>query len=163
MRTNIIALPAHLSAIDLLQHMHPNNDQRGQRLYPVVEDTGRLIGVVTRTILQEFLTQRSNGDSCRVAELATASPVVAYPDEPLRVVVYRMAQTGLTRLPVVDRTASRTLVGMISLRDLLQARVHNLEAEQRRERILFTRLAFPKGPGAGSGIRKKDIRCTDTF
>jgi CBS domain-containing protein len=163
MRTNIIALPAHLSATDLFQHMHPNNDQRGQRLYPVVEDTGRLIGVVTRTILQEFLTQRSNGDSCRVAELATASPVVAYPDEPLRVVVYRMAQTGLTRLPVVDRTALRTLVGMISLRDLLQARVHNLEAEERRERILFTRLAFPKGPGAGSGVRRKDIRCPDTF
>jgi len=157
MRTNIVALPAHLSVTDLLQHMHSNNDHRGQRLYPVIEDTGRLIGVVTRTLLQEFLTQHSHSESCRVAELATVSPVVAYPDEPLRVVVYRMAQTGLTRLPVVDRTASRTLVGMISLRDLLQARVHNLEAEQRRERILFTRLAFPKGPSARSTARGKDI------
>ena len=145
MRANIVALPAHLSAADMLQHMHQNHDQRGQRLYPVVEDTGCLVGVVTRTKLQEFLTQHDrNGESCRLAEFVAANPVVAHPDEPLRVVVYRMAQTGLTRLPVVDRTASRLLVGMISLSDLLQARVHNLEAEQRRERILFTRLAFPR-------------------
>src|SRR5262244_3621829 len=48
-------------------------------------------------------------------------PVVAYPDEPLRVVVYRMAETGLTRLPVVARHDPGKLVGMVSLRDLLQA------------------------------------------
>jgi CBS domain-containing protein len=145
MRTNVVALPAHLSAADMLQHVNQNHDQRGQRLYPVVEDTGCLMGVITRTKLQEFLTQHGrNGESCRLAEFVAANPVVAYPDEPLRVVVYRMAHTGLTRLPVVDRTASRPLVGMISLSDLLQARVHNLEAEQRRERILFTRLAFPR-------------------
>ena len=40
-------------------------------------------------------------------------PVVAYPDEPLRVVVYRMAETGLTRFPVVDRGDKRKLLGMI--------------------------------------------------
>ena len=33
----------------------------------------------------------------------TRTPTVAYPDEPLRVVVYRMAGTGLTRFPVVER------------------------------------------------------------
>jgi hypothetical protein len=72
------------------------------------------------------------------------NPVVAYPDEPLRVVVYRMAETGLTRLPVIARDGSKTLMGVISLRDLLQARVRNLEAEQRRERLLPVRLAFPR-------------------
>ena len=144
MRTTIVALPASLAATDLHQHMHHNHDQRGQRLYPVVEDTGGLIGVVTRTTLQEFLTQQSNNDHCRLAAIVTTNPVVAYPDEPLRVVVYRMAQTGVTRLPVVERTASRRLVGMISLYDLLQARVRTLEAEQRRERLLLTRLALPR-------------------
>jgi CBS domain-containing protein len=144
MRTNIVALPAYCSATDILQQIPHDHGQRGQRLYPVVEDTGSLVGVVTRTTLQEFLTQHRNSENCRLADHVTANPVVAYPDEPLRVVVYRMAQTGVTRLPVVERTASRTLVGMISLYDLLQARVRNLEAEQRRERLLFTRLAFPR-------------------
>ncbi len=53
-------------------------------------------------------------------------------------VVYRMAETGLTRLPVVARNSSRKLVGMVSLDDLLKARVRNLEAERRRERRMFS-------------------------
>ena len=56
-------------------------------------------------------------------------------------IVYRMAETGLTRFPVVDR--DRRLVGMIALTDLLKARALNLDAEQRRERVLGTRIALP--------------------
>jgi CIC family chloride channel protein len=74
------------------------------------------------------------------------NPVVAYPEEPLRVVVYRMAETGLTRFPVVERGNPRRLVGMIALTDLLEARVRNLEAERRRERVLPLRLVLPWGP-----------------
>ena len=48
-------------------------------------------------------------------------PVVAYEDEPLRVIVFRMAETGLTRLPVIARRDG-TLVGMLALTDLLIAR-----------------------------------------
>ena len=55
-----------------------------------------------------------------------------------------MAETGLTRLPVVTRDGSNTFLGIVSLRDLLQARLRNLEAEQRRERLLPVRLAFPR-------------------
>jgi hypothetical protein len=33
---------------------------------------------------------------------------------------------------------------MVSLHDLLKARAHNLEAEQRRERILPLRISFPR-------------------
>ena len=74
-------------------------------------------------------------------------PVVAGPDEPLRVVVSRMAETGLTRLPVVD-DESRELVGMISLHDLLQARVRNLNEERRREQVLQVRLPFGRSAKA---------------
>jgi len=58
-------------------------------------------------------------------------------------IAYRMAETGMTRLPVVERTAPRRLVGIIGLTDLLQARVRNLEAERRRERVLPLRLVLP--------------------
>ena len=68
-------------------------------------------------------------------------PVFAYSDEPLRVVVYRMAETGSTRLPVLDRDHPDRVVGSISLRDLLQARTRNLVEERSRERVLH--LRFP--------------------
>jgi len=60
--------------------------------------------------------------------------VVAYPDEPLRAVVYRMAESGKTLLPVLDPADGHKFVGMISLNDLLHARVRALEEEQNRER-----------------------------
>ena len=65
-----------------------------------------------------------------------------YVDEPLRMVVQRMAETGVTRFPVVTRGAAKKLLGVIALNDLLQARVRNLEAERRRERVLRVRLPF---------------------
>jgi len=87
---------------------------------------------------------RTEDDGRRIGELVRSTPGTAYPDEPLRVVVYRMAETGLTRLPVVERNSSHKLVGMVSLDDLLKARVRNLEAEQRRERVLTVRQFFPR-------------------
>ena len=54
-----------------------------------------------------------------------------------------MAETGYTRLPVVERSDPRKLVGMISLNDLLKARVRSLEEERLRERVLHLRLLFP--------------------
>ena len=68
-------------------------------------------------------------------------PVEAYPDEPLRVVVYRMAEKGFTRMPVVERT-TRKFLGLVSLNDLLKARTRHLEEESRRERTINFRL-FP--------------------
>jgi CBS domain-containing protein len=61
--------------------------------------------------------------------------VVAYEDEPLRVVVFRMAETGVTELPVVARSDEHVL-GVIALSDLLTARARVLDDERRRERLL---------------------------
>jgi CBS domain containing-hemolysin-like protein len=74
-------------------------------------------------------------------------PVMAYADETLRVIVYRMAETGLTRLPVVERQDG-TFVGMLSLTDLLTARTRILDAEQRRERVIGARLRWPRRQSA---------------
>ena len=78
-----------------------------------------------------------------LGELIERRPVVAHPDEPLRVVAYRMVETGLTRFPVVERGDPGRLLGMVALSDLLEARARNLEAERRRERILPVRLVLP--------------------
>jgi chloride channel protein, CIC family len=143
MRTNIAVLPAEISAKDLVQSL-PSGFAHGQRLYPVVDDDGRFTGVVTRGDLRKFLQEPAgeNGER-RITELVRSVSGTAFPDEPLRVVVYRMAETGLTRLPVVQRNDSSKLVGMISLDDLLKARVRNLDAERRRERVLTVRQFFP--------------------
>jgi len=81
--------------------------------------------------------------TARLDAILRPAPVVAFPDEPLRAVAQRMADTGLTHFPVVERGAERRLLGIVSLEDLLQGRARNLEAERRRERVIEVRLAFP--------------------
>lgn len=78
----------------------------------------------------------------RPASTPLPQATVAYSDEPLRVVVYRMARSGLTRLPVVDGENPTRILGEVSLEDLLRARTRNLEEESRRERVL--RIPFAR-------------------
>jgi H+/Cl- antiporter ClcA len=78
------------------------------------------------------------------------NPAFAYPDEPLRVVVYRMAESGLTTLPVVARENERTVIGQISLADMLKARARVLDEEQRRERTFRIRAPFASQDGSRS-------------
>jgi CBS domain-containing protein len=67
---------------------------------------------------------------------------MAVADETLATVVYRMAETGYTRMPVVDSIDERRIVGMVSLDDLLHARARSLSEERTRERVLHIRLPF---------------------
>jgi H+/Cl- antiporter ClcA/CBS domain-containing protein len=141
-RTNIAALRPTTSFREARELIHTSaNERRRQRLYPVVDDEQRLVGIVTRNALEQGI--REGPDEGHIADIVQADPAVAYPDEPLRVVVYRMAGMGITRFPVIERGGARRLVGMISLTDLLAGRTQNLEAERRRERVLSLRLAFP--------------------
>jgi CIC family chloride channel protein len=142
MRTSVVALPAG-APFDTLAHSLRGEGTRGrQQLYPVVGDHQELLGIVTRADLQKLVDAAPGDAAAQLASIVRAGPVVAYPDESLRMVVYRMAETGLTRFPVVDRTG-HALIGLIALTDLLKARALTLDAEHRRERVLGTRIAMP--------------------
>jgi CIC family chloride channel protein len=144
MRTNIVVLPASISYKELAQLLNSNKAPRGQRLYPILGDDDLLVGVVTRNDLQQLLADGENVNGSKaLSEHIKTGPVVAYPDENLRTVVYRMAETGFTRFPVVERQNPRKLVGIVSLTDLLKARAHNLAEDRQRERVLRIRMLFP--------------------
>ena len=144
MRTSVAALPAD-APYDFLRRMLLVDSPRGvQRLYPVIGESEELVGVVTRRDLQALANAVPDTAATPFAAIVKTRPIVAYPDESLRMIVYRMAETGLTRFPVVSRDRGR-LIGMIALTDLLKARALNLDAEQRRERVLGAHIALPFG------------------
>jgi chloride channel protein, CIC family len=140
-RTNIVALSASMTLEQARTIIgDPPRPRRRQRLYPVVDGRQGLLGVVTRTHLEHSI--QAAPSSMRISDVAQSLPIVAHPDEPLRAVVHRMASTGLTRFPVVERNPERRLVGMISLSDLLTGRTRTLDAEHRRERVFSLRLGL---------------------
>ena len=61
-----------------------------------------------------------------------------------------MAETGLTRMPVVESEDRPKVVGMVSLNDLLRARSRSLEEERRRERVLLIHLWGSRAGRQGS-------------
>jgi chloride channel protein, CIC family len=143
MRTNIVALPAHSTAAELVGSLNTERERKGQLLYPLVDKDRKLLGTITRNTLHRLL-QKGPPTRTPLSNLAEKNPVVAYADEPLRVVVNRMAETGYTRFPVIDREDGSKLVGMVGLHDLLQARTRAIQEERRRERVL--RIHLPFGP-----------------
>jgi CIC family chloride channel protein len=147
MRPTSVAISVDMPAKDLaeaLKHAH----QQDQHLYPVVDAQQRLIGVLTRSDLRQMLQEdQPPGPDGRGLQRVKPNPVVCYLDEPLRIVVYRMAETNLTRFPVVEREHPDKLVGMLSLTDLLKARARTLHEERSRERVLRLRTLFPRGAG----------------
>ena len=142
MRTKVVVLPA-ASTLGEIWHSLRVDHRQEQRLLPVVNAEGQLVGVVTRGDISQRMEQ--NGDAALgwpIGDLVRTSAVEAYPDEPLRVVVYRMVEKGCTRMPVLER-ATRKFLGLVSINDLLKARLRHLDEESRRERSLKLRFVPP--------------------
>ena len=86
----------------------------------------------------------------QLCELVRPETVEAFPDEPLRSVVYRMAEKRVTRVPVVEPD-TRKFLGLVALDDLLKARARHLEEERRREQVLTLRFFLP-----GGGVQEQE-------
>jgi len=142
MQPNVVALPLDADFDTHVAALHVDPEKGPQRLYPIVDADGRMTGVVTRVDLQKLVERARTGSADALETVIRRGAAVAYPTEPLRAIVQRMAETGLTHFPVVEPGTSR-VVGMVGLDDLLKARARNLDAERRRERVLDVRLLFP--------------------
>jgi chloride channel protein, CIC family len=140
MRTSVAAFAAATTVEEAAGHLRPEHSLRGQHLYPVLDSEDRLAGVITRKDLRKLTAEHKIART--IGEFVRSAPVVAYANEPLRLVVERMASTGFTRMPVLDPAEPGKLAGMVSLQDLLHARARNLAEERDRERVIRIRLPF---------------------
>jgi H+/Cl- antiporter ClcA/CBS domain-containing protein len=115
-------------------HVRTVDRQHRQRLYPVLDDDGRLLGVVSRRDMLD-LTYGEQDDR-RVCDVMVRSPVVVYPDQTLREVANLFTENGVARAPVVDRDDATRLLGLITVTQLLRGREKDLQEERHSERIL---------------------------
>jgi H+/Cl- antiporter ClcA len=133
MTRTVISIRGELSVAEALaSYFGADQAHRG---YPVVDASGRLLGVVDR----EFLRRQSDAGARLSAVVVVDQAVVAYAHETCRVVAARLSSQGLERVAVVDGAASRRVIGVVSRSDLVEpARVFD-EEEQVRERLLSRR------------------------
>jgi CBS domain-containing protein len=124
--------PVIADADEPLGALRERADLQRQWLYPVVDDTESLVGVIPRRALLDL-----NGRAAEPsAEAALPTRLTAYPDETLRELARRFASSHLTTALVVSRDDPTVVVGLITVEDLLQAHLKDLIYERHRERVL---------------------------
>ncbi|HEV7173221.1 chloride channel protein [Pedococcus sp.] len=153
METDLLTFEAHVCAAEALEAVSDTDPAtlraRRQMLYPVVDDAGHLLSVVTRTQLETAVHDGRGGEP--ILDLGTGQPVVTHPDQTLRTVATEMARHGVDRMPVVDRHDPDRLVGIISLTMLLAGRLRDLQEARDSERILRLRMVRPGRAARESG------------
>ncbi len=89
--------------------------------FPVVDDQGFLVGIVTIQDLDRAL-ESGAGDDSTVRDIATCQNlVIAYDDEPMWTALRSLGTRDVGRLPVVKRGTERELVGVVRRKDIIQA------------------------------------------
>ena len=121
------------------QHGSSRDAQRSERLYPVLDEAGKLAGIVTRSDLMRAALAASAPPEASVAQLGMNAPWVCQDDMTLREAAHLFAERGISRAPVVSRDDAQRVVGIVSLVDLLEGRLRDLHEERVSERVLHLR------------------------
>ena len=161
MTADVVAILATLPVDDLLRQFFLDKGGRKHQGYPVIDPTGHVVGVITKSdLLEDWLnTWAAVGPGAAVVQhpiicydLISRTPVTAYPWESCRMAAERMAQLRVGRLPVISPDEPHELIGIITRSDLLKAHALRADEEEHRQRFFANNLP---------GVRQKKIEPTE--
>ncbi|HEX6631546.1 MAG TPA: chloride channel protein, partial [Gemmatimonadaceae bacterium] len=138
MATDVLTVEEGSSLEAVYRMLLDRSSRRYQRLLPVTDADGRLVGALAWNDVLERAARGALGGT--IDDVMHRGVTVAYPDETLRDVADRMADGRLGVLPVVERGHPDRLRGLITQFDLLRARGRMLEEERHREQVLDLRV-----------------------
>ena len=141
MSADLVTVRASLPVKRLLEDYFLGGRERRHPSYPVVDDNGELLGVITRgNLLDEWGTARlQHGEQLRSIDLVPVitydlierEPITVYPWESARGAAERMAEHGVGRLVVVDPENPSKPIAIVTRSDLLKPRAQTVDAENR--------------------------------
>ena len=104
----------------------------------ILDDTGKLTGIITRGDLLRALDNDSSG-LMTVQQAGNTRLVVTHPDELVSEAAAKMLHNDIGRLPVVDRTDHRKVIGYLGRSGVMAARLRRFQDEHVREPGWFPR------------------------
>ena len=147
MEKDVPTVPAGLAVDGLFQRLADEDPVLARRQeWPVVDDAGRLVGIVTRGDLVRAL-EREESDGETLLDVGSRQLVVAYADELLEEATAKMIANDIGRLPVVDPENPSRLVGLLGRAGVMAAWLYSTREEQMRDAgWLSTRLKALRAP-----------------
>jgi CBS domain-containing protein len=115
------------SSIETLTELMTKHDYNG---FPVITDTGRLVGLVTRSDLfkayllayRTFIPALEDTWVSSIGAIMSTGVVALYPVEPAIKAIALMVDHRIRTIPIVtDTAAGTTVVGIVTRRDLARA------------------------------------------
>ncbi len=133
MDTAVPIIPAQMRVSELSDRIaHGDPELTPRQATPIVEQDGRLAGIITRGDLVRALSRDPRGQMT-VLEAGSRNLVVAYPNELLEDAVARMLAHDIGRVLVVDYRDPRKLVGYLGRSRVMASRRLRLQEEVERE------------------------------
>ena len=120
-------LPAGMSIAEAVAVLEAGR----HRIYPVVDEQGRAVGLVSRADALRWRIEGGHGGEQVGDLISDAGLAVVHPQDVVTRAVDLMLQSDQGRLPVTD-PASGELVGLITRKDLLQVRASITQSEGER-------------------------------
>lgn len=103
-------------------------DGATHRTYPVVDEGGRLVAMVSRSDALRWQVEGELPDTSLAEALSDSSQQIAYLHSPIGEVADLMVESGVGRIPIVEVGTNRVL-GILSRHDLLKVRSARKRAE----------------------------------
>jgi chloride channel protein, CIC family len=126
-------LPANQKLDVILRGLAAHDQVLGRRYaWPLLDSDGRLAGIVTRGDLVRMIERDESGEMT-LLEAGSNKPIVTYPDELLEQAVDKMVRHDIGRLPVVQRSDPKQLVGYLGRTGIAAGWRQIFEEERVRE------------------------------
>lgn len=149
MSRQVITIPAAMPVVEVLKRYFSGGGSQRHQGYPVVDEKGTVLGVLTRTnLLEDWVARGLNPDlASDVAtmnviiayDLIHRAPITAFAWESCRTAAERMAEAGVGRMVVVADDNTQKMIGIVTRSDLLKPRAREVEEEIKRERFIGVR------------------------
>ncbi len=125
-------LPASMTAAQAVTFFA---EEARHRSYPVVDADNRLVGIVSRADALHWQAATGMKDATLGETISDADLPAAFPEASAGAVADLIIETGIGRIPIVDRN-SRKVLGLLTRQDLLKARSASRMAEVGRSRFV---------------------------
>ena len=107
-----------------------------QRLYPVLDARDRLVGLLTQHQMIGARSRPASQPPVLLADVMVREPIVGYADMTLRELANWMAQNQVSSVPIVDRQDAGRVLSVMSVDQVLEARLRDVDEEHKSERVL---------------------------
>jgi CBS domain-containing protein/ribosome-associated translation inhibitor RaiA len=146
--SNLMTLPPSISEDQLITEVAEALLTSGYRALPVVDEKGRLSGIVSRHDLMATIPMIRNLRGIKVEEIMTKDPFCLNEDDPVENAKVTLRKYDVKSMPVVDSRGR--LSGVVGIKDVAGlVRLSSAKSKGKRDRN-------PRGDGSIVNVRVRD-------